>query len=212
MSVRLMPENAGVDLAAGWSRCLELAWESYCAHTTPVGAVVLAPDGTIAAEGRGRRYEPVTVDRQLSHTRIAHAELNALAVLPPTRRYEDHLLLTTLEPCCMCLGAAVQSTITTVHYAAPDPFGGSAHLTIDTPQARQRPLTLHGPVPDGRGVFAEQLHLAWLLDVAAPEAVLGPHRAVRPDAYAAAVRIRPRLAELRAAQAPHTTALSACAT
>jgi tRNA(Arg) A34 adenosine deaminase TadA len=199
-----------VDLAAGWSRCLALAWESFCAETTPVGAVVLAPDGTIAAEGRGRRFEPPVIDQQLAHTRIAHAELNALAVLPPTYRYEDHLLLTTLEPCCMCLGAAVQSTITTVHYAAPDPYGGSADLTIDTPQARRRPLTLRGPVHDERGAFAEQLHLVWLLDAAAPDAVLQPHRAVRPDAYAAAVRIRPRLAELRASRASLATALDAC--
>jgi tRNA(Arg) A34 adenosine deaminase TadA len=187
-----------------------LAWESFCAETTPVGAVVLAPDGTIAAEGRGRRFEPPVIDQQLAHTRIAHAELNALAVLPPTRSYEDHLLLTTLEPCCMCLGAAVQSTITTVHYAAPDPYGGSADLIIDTPQARRRPLALYGPVDDERGAFAEQLHLVWLLEAAAPDAVLQPHRAVRPEAYAAAVHIRPRLAELRASHASLTTALNAC--
>lgn len=152
----------------------------------------------------------MTVDRQLSHTRIAHAEVNALAVLPPTLSYEDHLLLTTLEPCCMCLGAAIQSTITAVHYAAPDPYGGSAHLTIDTPQARRRPLTVYGPVDDERGAFTEQLHLVWLLEAGAPDSVLQPHRAVRPAAYATAVRTRHRLAELRAARAPVTAALDAC--
>lgn len=201
-----------MDLTAAWSRCLSLAWDSFCARTTPVGAVVVAPDGAIATEGRGRRFEPVTVDRQLSHTRIAHAEINALAVLPPTRGYEDHLLLTTLEPCCMCLGAAIQSTITSVHYAAPDPYGGSAHLTVDTPQARRRPLTLYGPVDDQRGAFAELLHLVWLLEAAAADSVLQPHRATRPAAYATAVRIRHRLADLRAANAPVTAALDACTT
>jgi tRNA(Arg) A34 adenosine deaminase TadA len=35
----------------------------------------------------------------------------------PTRHYEDHILVTTLEPCCMCLGAAVQSTITRLQFA-----------------------------------------------------------------------------------------------
>ena len=115
-----------------------------------------------------RRFEPPAVDRQLAYTRIAHAEVNALALLPPIRGYEDHRLLTTLEPCCMCLGAAVQSRIISLHYAAPDPYGGSAHLTIDTPQARRRPPVLHGHIHDERGAFAEQLHLAWLLDAAAP--------------------------------------------
>jgi hypothetical protein len=53
--------------------------------------------------------------------------------------------------------------------AAPDPYGGSGYLTIDTPQARRRPLTVYGPVDDERGAFAEQLHLVWLLQAAAPD-------------------------------------------
>lgn len=198
-----------MDLDAAWSRCLMLAWDSFCAGTTPVGAVVVAPGGAIAAEGRGRRFEPPAADRQLAHTRIAHAEINALALLPPSRGYEDHLLLTTLEPCCMCLGAAIQSGIVSLHYAAPDPYGGSAHLTIDTPQARRRPPVPHGPLDDERGVFAEQLHLVWLLHVAAPDAVLEPHRTARPIACAAAVRNRQRLVDLGAARAPLTAALAA---
>jgi tRNA(adenine34) deaminase len=205
-----LSHNSGMDFAEGWSRCLALAWRSFCAGTTPVGAVVLAPDGTIAAEGRGRRHEPPAADRQLAHTRIAHAEVNALALLPPTRSYEDHLLLTTLEPCCMCLGATLQSTITSLHYAAPDPYAGSAHLVLDTPQARRRPIALRGPLHDGRGAFAEQLHLVYLLDVAAPDAVLQPFRADRPEAYATALRTRHQLVALRAAQAPLPAAMDAC--
>lgn len=200
-----------MDVDAAWSRCLTLAWDSFCAGTTPVGAVVLAPDGAIVAEGRGRRFDPPAADRQLAHTRIAHAEINALALLAPTRGYEDHLLLTTLEPCCMCLGAAIQAGIVQLHYAAPDPYAGSAHLTIDTPQARRRPPVLHGPLHDGREAFAEQLHLVWLLDAAAPDAVLEPHRTARPAAYAAAVRTRQRLVDLRVAREPLAAAL-ACVT
>jgi tRNA(Arg) A34 adenosine deaminase TadA len=41
-----------------WERALELAWEAFCAGTTPVGAVVIDAAGGIVAEGRGRRYEP----------------------------------------------------------------------------------------------------------------------------------------------------------
>jgi hypothetical protein len=66
----LLLKDPRVDTAAGWSRCLALAWDSFCAGTTPVGAVVLAPDGRIAAEDRGRRFEPPVVDRQLAHSRI----------------------------------------------------------------------------------------------------------------------------------------------
>jgi tRNA(Arg) A34 adenosine deaminase TadA len=171
--------------------------------------VVLAPDGSIVGEGRGRRFEPPVVDRQLAHTRIAHAEINALAVLPPHRSYEDHRLLTTLEPCCMCLGAVIQSTITSLHYAAPDPYAGSCGLVVETPQARRRPLTTHGPLRNQHGVFAELLHMAWLLDQPSTAAVLEPHRAARPDAYAAAVRARPLLTNLRTSHASVTAAMDA---
>lgn len=196
-----------MDSSVGWWRALGLAWESFCAGTTPVGAVVLAPDGSIIAEGRGRRFEPPVLDRQLAHSRIAHAEINALAVLPPTRRYEDHRLLTTLEPCCMCLGAAIQSTITSLHYAAPDPYAGSAGLVIDSPQARRRPLTVRGPLRDRLGVLAELLHLTWLLDHPAAAQVLEPHRLARLDAYAAALDALPALTTLRTTQAPLATAI-----
>jgi tRNA(Arg) A34 adenosine deaminase TadA len=156
-----------------WHRAMELAWQSFLAGTTPVGAVVADPAGHIVAEGRGRRYEHDDGTRgHLAYCHVAHAEINALAQLPPTRHYEDHVLLTTLEPCCMCLGAAVQSTITRLHFAGRDPYAGSSRLRIDTPQARRRPLHITGPLADPRGQFAELLHVRWLLDYGAAEPVL----------------------------------------
>jgi tRNA(Arg) A34 adenosine deaminase TadA len=145
-----------------WVRALELAWASYYAGTTPVGALVIAPNGDVVAEGRGRRYEARRDDRQLSHCHIAHAEVNALALLPPTRSYEDHVLITTLEPCCMCVGAAVQSKVVDMRFAGRDPYGGASDLEITTPQALRRPLTVAGPDRGSFGFFAELLHIMWL--------------------------------------------------
>jgi tRNA(Arg) A34 adenosine deaminase TadA len=88
--------SASSDLA--WERALELAWESFCGGTTPVGAVVTDAAGAIVAEGRGRRFENAAPPGQLAWTGVAHAELNALAQLGPDRHYTDHALLTTLEP------------------------------------------------------------------------------------------------------------------
>lgn len=123
-----------VTLDESWQRSLSLAWASYLAGTTPVGAVVTDASGSIVVEGRGRRYEPPSLGPHLSNCHVAHAELNALALLPPDRHYEDHTLVTTLEPCCMCHGAVIQATVRTVHFAGPDPYGGSAHMQVDTPQ------------------------------------------------------------------------------
>jgi tRNA(Arg) A34 adenosine deaminase TadA len=176
--------NPLVTLDAAWRRALELAWESFLAGTTPVGAVVTGPGGDIVADGRGRRYEPPDgTGTQLAYCHIAHAEINALAGLPPTRHYEDHVLLTTLEPCCMCLGAAVQATITRMHFAGRDPYGGASELDLDTPQARRRPLTVTGPLTGPGGRFAGLLHIRWLLDYGAADPVLDAQLRGIPDLY-----------------------------
>jgi len=176
-----------MELDAAWQRALEQAWQSFLAGTTPVGAVVTDSVGEIVAEGRGRRYEKADAGRQLSDCHIAHAEINALALLPPGRHYEDHLLLTTLEPCCMCLGAAVQATFTRLHFAGRDPYGGASGLVIDTPQALRRPLTVTGPLTGWPGRFAELLHVRWLLDYRASEPVMDVQRRGIPEIFEAAV-------------------------
>lgn len=102
---------AGGELDNGWERALELAWDSFLRAHYPVGAVVLNSSDVIVAEGRGRRYEKTGPPRQLASTHVAHTELNALAQLGADRHYQDHVLLTTLEPCGMCHGAAVQATV-----------------------------------------------------------------------------------------------------
>lgn len=170
-----------------WDRALALCWDSYLADTTPVGAVVVDESGEVVAEGRGRRFDSAGPGRQLSWCHIAHAEVNALALLPPTRHYEDHILLTTLEPCCMCFGAAVQTTVTQLRYAGRDPYGGAASMQIDTPQARRRPIAVSGPLSDDRGRFAELLHIRWLADIGAT-AVLEVQSRALPEIHELAVR------------------------
>jgi len=183
-----------MELDGAWQRALEQAWQSFLAGTTPVGAVITDSVGEIVAEGRGRRYENAAVDRQLAYCHIAHAEINALALLPPGRHYEDHILLTTLEPCCMCLGAAVQATLTRLHFAGRDPYAGASRLVVDTPQARRRPLAVTGPLAGLPGRFAELLHLRWLVDFRAAEPVLDVQRRGIPEVYQVAVD--PAAAEL----------------
>ena len=186
-----MPSNAaGGDVDNGWERALELAWDSFCGHTTPVGAVVLNSSGVIVAEGRGRRYEKTGPPRQLAGTHVAHAELNALAQLGADRHYQDHLLLTTLEPCGMCHGAAVQATVGSLAYAGSDPYAGTGDLVFGTPQARHRPLRVTGPLEDERGRLAELLHIVWILRLPAGPHVLAAQQAGLPARTRLAARPR----------------------
>ena len=89
----------------------------------PVGAVVTAPEGGII--GRGCNG----VERLTDAT--AHAEIIALGAAAASRqpwRLDQCTLYVTLEPCPMCLGAALLSRIGTIVYGAADPRLGA----IDT--------------------------------------------------------------------------------
>jgi tRNA(adenine34) deaminase len=169
---------AGTDHA--WERALELAWEAFCGGTTPVGAVVTDAAGGIVAEGRGRRYEPAGPPGQLAGNHLAHAEVNALSQLSADRHYEDHALLTTLEPCGMCHGAAIQASVGSLAYAGADPYAGTGHLDFGIPQSRNRPLRVTGPLPDERGRLAELLHIVFLLRRPAGPHVLAAQRSALP--------------------------------
>lgn len=84
----------------------------------PVGAVVARPDGTVLARGRNRA-------RQHSST-LVHAELVAMQELSKESPDlpNDLVLVSTLEPCAMCLGAALETGIDTLAYGLPAPPNG----------------------------------------------------------------------------------------
>jgi tRNA(Arg) A34 adenosine deaminase TadA len=66
MENRKMTTVSLVSAEPAWERALELAWESFCGGTTPVGAVVTDAAGAIVTEGRGRRFETAAPPRQLA--------------------------------------------------------------------------------------------------------------------------------------------------
>ena len=81
---------------------------------TPYGAVLVAPDGTIAATGRNQTVE--------QHDPSSHAELNAVRdacmqrgtlTLPGYRMYASG------QPCPMCMTSMIAVGLAEVWYAAP---------------------------------------------------------------------------------------------
>lgn len=89
----------------------------------PVGAVVVFDNRVI---GRGHnRIEAL-------HDATAHAELIALTAAYEhfgDWRLDGCLLVSTLEPCTMCAGAAVHSRIGQIVFGASDPkFGGCGSI------------------------------------------------------------------------------------
>jgi tRNA(adenine34) deaminase len=92
----------------------------------PVGAVVVAPDGTELARGRNRREQAADP--------TAHAELEALRAAARALgswRLDGCTLVVSLEPCSMCAGALVQSRVAGLVYGADDPKAGAVTSLFD---------------------------------------------------------------------------------
>jgi tRNA(adenine34) deaminase len=185
---RLMAEWE--ELAPPWREVLLLMWEAYSAGTIPVGAVIVDELGEIVARGRNRIFDE-PLDWQLGRSRLAHAELNALAALSSDRRYEGHTLYTALEPCHLCLSAAISVGVGRVSYAAADPYAGAAGKLVPSEDHLAHPIALEGPLPDVAGRLPELVHVAHMLWRVPEGGVVGFYRRRFPDVLAAAGRLPP---------------------
>ncbi len=136
------------ELDAAMGRALELAAAAVAWGDTPVGAVVLGPDGAVIAEAaneREKRGDPT-----------AHAEVLALRAAAQVHgdgwRLGGTTLVVTLEPCTMCAGASVLARVGSIVYGADDPKAGAVGSLWDV--VRDRRLN-HRPEVTG-GVRAEE--------------------------------------------------------
>lgn len=94
----------------------------------PVGAVVVAGDGTVLA----RTHNLCETNRMPTD----HAEL--LAVQEACRRLQnwrlsDCTVYVTLEPCPMCMGALIHARVKRIVFGASDPRAGACGSLIDLP-------------------------------------------------------------------------------
>jgi tRNA(Arg) A34 adenosine deaminase TadA len=153
--------DAWHELEEPWRVALELAWEAYLAGTIPVGSAVAAPDGSVVARGRNRIFDEP--GRGLAGSRLAHAEVDALAQLPAADRYRDHVLLSTLEPCLLCVAATLHATVGRIEYAATDPFGGACNGAIDTPHWRRSAPAIGAPLGGWPAELSSALQSAFWL-------------------------------------------------
>jgi tRNA(Arg) A34 adenosine deaminase TadA len=146
-------------LGEPWQACFEMAWDAFLAGTIPVGAALSGPSGAIVARGRNRILD--APGQRLAGSRLAHAKVDALAQLSSSSRYRDHVLYSTLEPCLLCLGATLYSTVGRIEYAAADPFGGACTGTIDTAHWRRSAPEIGEPLGGWLGRVSTALQSAF---------------------------------------------------
>lgn len=115
------PFEAWSSLTPPWQRAFEAAWASWRSGSLGVGAVITNQQTGIVAVGQNRVMDPPGGPGPLAGIPMAHAEMNALASLPPGD-CSRCTLYTTLEPCFMC-SATITGTykIPRVLFAAQDP-------------------------------------------------------------------------------------------
>jgi tRNA(adenine34) deaminase len=109
-------------------RALELAQRAALDGEVPVGALLILEDDVIG-EGWNRPIE--------GHDPTAHAEILALrAGAQRLRNYrlERTTLYATLEPCTMCMGAAMNARVSRVVFGAWDQKAGACGSVIDLPR------------------------------------------------------------------------------
>ena len=123
------------ELQHPWNRIFELSWQSVCAGSKAISAVILSEDGTIISEGRNQISE-----FHIPNPRLLHAEVEALRNLD-IRKYpnlKEYTLYAGLEPCPMCVGTLAMSGLRKVVIATRDDFGGSMNLAQHSPFMRRK--------------------------------------------------------------------------
>src|SRR5450631_3638203 len=109
-------------------RALELARRAGEHEEVPVGALIVQ-GGVVIGEGWNR---PVG-----DHDPTAHAEIVALraaALQQQNYRLGGTTLYVTLEPCAMCIGAAMNARVSRVVFGAWDPKAGACGGVVDLPR------------------------------------------------------------------------------
>jgi len=146
-----------IDARDAVTTALSTAEQGLSCGEMPVGAVVYAGDELVASAHTEERSQ---------RRRIVYADLLALEradhVLGFGRRSGPLVLAVTLEPCLMCLGAAITRGVDRVYYALESPNDGAAALLglWDRPMEQpffRRPSVIRGGVlrPAAQELFAQ---------------------------------------------------------
>jgi len=125
------------DFTSHMDRALAEAKAAAGRGETPVGAVIVGPDGAVLASDGNRVREFADPS--------AHAEMLVLRTAARSigsERLTGCDLYVTLEPCPMCAGAISLARVRRLYYGAPDPkTGGVDH----GPRVFAHPTCHHAP-------------------------------------------------------------------
>ena len=174
------PGNARLDSAALerlMREAIAAARQGLEAGEAPIGAVLARGDLSIVARGWNQLVA--------TESPIAHAEIVALTAAAGKfpAGADDLILVSTLEPCVMCTGAAMESAVDTIVYGLEAPAdAGSSRVEPPRSAGTGTPRVIGGILADecralleewraaGSGTPMQQAYVAQLLDHAVTSA------------------------------------------
>jgi tRNA(adenine34) deaminase len=113
-------------------RCaLDEARLAAAAGEVPIGAALVV-EGAVVARAHNRRevWQDPTAHAELIAIREASAQLR-------TWRLVGGTLYATMEPCAMCIGAAILARVERVVFGVRDPKGGACGSVLNIPEERR---------------------------------------------------------------------------
>ena len=125
-------QKMAVDLYQLMKQALEEAEKGLEKGEVPVGALLSDPNGKVIAKAHN-----LPISR---HDPTAHAEILVLrdaGAFYNNYRLTGSTLVVTLEPCVMCMGAALHARISRLVFGAFDPKSGAAGSQYDLPEDKR---------------------------------------------------------------------------
>ena len=114
------------DLYESMSEALQEAEKALSEGEVPVGAVLIGPEGHIVSRAHN---QPISLNDPTAHAEILAMRRASLKC--GNYRLPGSVLVVTIEPCIMCVGAALNARIARIVYGAPDPKSGAAGSVFD---------------------------------------------------------------------------------
>lgn len=117
---------ASGDVSLLMGEALKEAYQGAAEGEVPVGAVVANPDGEIVARAHN---QPIGMNDPTAHAEVL--ALRRAGAVCGNYRIAGSTLVVTVEPCLMCMGAALQARISRIVFGVLDPKAGAAGSLYD---------------------------------------------------------------------------------
>ena len=112
-------------------QALNEAEKGFSSGEVPVGAVLASPNGQIVAKAHN---QPIALKDPTAHAEIL--AIRKAGLFYRNYRLNDTVLVVTIEPCLMCMGAAINARIARLVFGTVDPKAGAA-VSLYNPAAEK---------------------------------------------------------------------------